>query len=459
MSGFKKQSVHTLDIESLAYGGAGVAKPEGFVVFVPGAVPGDRVRARIIRKKKNHAEARIEAVERPSPDRIDAPCPIFDTCGGCSWQNLSYEDQLTWKQRQVEDTLRHLGGLTELPELRRILPSPQIWNYRNKMEFSFGEGPANETILGFHLPGRYDRIFEVPACLIHPRPFDTLLHELTAFVREHKLEAHDQRQHRGLLRHAIMRHSRLTDSVVLVLVTYKGELPDPAGLTRRLREACPQLQGFTWGINPGLADVATVETVKYEWGNLKLEEELNGLSFGISPLSFFQTNPTAAEVLYRSAVEMADLGPGDRVLDAYCGTGSIALHCARQAGSVVGVEISLDAIRDARINARKNDIENATFISAPMRDGLKLAGEAAGGTFTRVIIDPPRGGMDKRSLAGLIDLRAPVFVYVSCNPATLSRDLQTLVEAGYQIDEVQPVDMFPHTYHIEVVVRLSLPDA
>lgn len=459
MTAFKKQSVHTLDIESLAYGGAGVAKPEGFVVFVPGTVPGDRVRARIIRKKKNHAEARLEALERPSPERIEAPCPIFDTCGGCSWQNLSYEDQLIWKQRQVEDTLRHLGGLTELPELQPILPSPRIWNYRNKMEFSFGIGPKNETILGFHLPGRYDRIFEVPACLIHPEPFDALLSELTAFVREHKLEAHDQRQHRGLLRHAIMRHSRLTDGVVLVLVTYKGELPDPAGLVQRLREACPQLQGFAWGINPGLADVATVDTVKYEWGNLKLEEELNGLRFGISPLSFFQTNPTAAEVLYRTAVEMADLGPGDRVLDAYCGTGSIALHCAREAGHVVGVEISLDAIRDARINARQNGIDNATFIAAPMRDGLKLAGEAAGGSFTRVIIDPPRGGMDKRSLAGLIELRAPVFVYVSCNPATLSRDLQTLVEAGYRIDAVRPVDMFPHTYHIEVVVRLSLPEA
>ncbi len=457
MTAFTKQSVHTLDIEGLAYGGAGVAKPEGFVIFVPGTVPGDRVQARIIRKKKNHAEARLESIEKPSPDRIDAPCPLFDTCGGCSWQNLSYENQLVWKQRQVEETLMHLGGLTELPALNPILASPQTWNYRNKMEYSFGRGPDDRTILGFHVPGRFDRIFEVPACLIHPEPFDALLRELTAFVREHGLEAHDPRQHRGLLRHAIMRHSRHTGGVVLVLVTYKGELPDPEGLVKRLRVACPELQGFVWGINPGLADVATIETTRYQWGDLKLEEALNGLEFGISPFAFFQTNPSSAEVLYRAAVELADLSAGDRVLDAYCGTGSIALHCARASGHVVGVEINLEAVRDARVNARKNGIGNATFIAAPMREGLQLAQDAAGGSFTRVLIDPPRGGMDKRSLAGLIELRAPVFVYVSCNPSTLARDLQTLVEAGYRIDAVQPVDMFPHTYHIEVIVKLSLP--
>lgn len=459
MSSYSKQSVHSFEVEGLAYGGAGVAKPEGFVVFIPGALPGDRVRARILRKKKNHAEARLEEIERPSPDRIAAPCPVFDTCGGCSWQNLGYERQLEWKQRQVEETLTHLGGLTELPPLRPIQPSPLIWHYRNKMEFSFGRDEAHGVVLGFHVPGRYDRIFEVPACLIHPEPFDPLLQALTEYAREHGLDAHDPRSHRGLLRHAIMRHSRQTGGVVLVLVTYKGELPDPEGLVERLRKACPNLQGFVWGINPGLADVATFEKAGFTWGETRLTEDLNGLRFAISPLSFFQTNPSAAEPLYRTTVELADLSSRDRVLDAYCGTGSIALHCARQAGQVVGVEISLDAIRDARINARANAIQNTTFIAAPMKEGLSLALQAAGGSFTRVIIDPPRGGMDKRSLAGLIGLGAPVFVYVSCNPSTLARDLQTIVEGGYRVEAIQPVDMFPHTYHIETVVKLSLPPA
>lgn len=459
MNNFAKQSVHSFEIESLAYGGAGVAKPGGFVVFIPGTVPGDRVKARILRKKKNHAEAKLEEIERPSPERIEAPCPVFDTCGGCSWQNLGYEAQLEWKQRQVGETLTHLGGLTELPPLRSILPSPLVWNYRNKMEYSFGRNDRDEVILGFHVPGRYDRIFEVPRCLIHPEPFDALLTELTAYARENRLEAHDPREHEGLLRHAIMRHSRLTGGVVLVLVTHKGKLPDPEGLVKRLRTACPNLQGLVWGINPGLADVATFDKPAFTWGETRLTEELNGLKFAISPLSFFQTNPSAAEALYRTAVEMADLSAGDRVLDAYCGTGSIALHCARRAGRVVGVEISLDAIRDARVNARSNGIGNTTFIAAPMKEGLPLAEQAAGGSFTRVIIDPPRGGMDKRSLAGLIELRAPVFVYVSCNPSTLARDLQTMVEGGYRIEAIQPVDMFPHTYHIEVVVKLTLPPA
>jgi 23S rRNA (uracil1939-C5)-methyltransferase len=456
---FNKQSVHSLEIESLAYGGAGVAKPEGFVVFVPGALPGDRVRARIVKKKKNHAEARLEAVESPSPDRIEAPCPLFGACGGCTWQHLPYDRQLEWKQRQVEETLEHLGGLSELPAQRPILASPEVWNYRNKMEYSFGQGQQGEVILGFHEPGRYDRIFEVPKCLIHPEPFDALLKELTAYAREHGLSAYEQRRHTGLLRHAVMRHSRKTGGVVLVLITGKGELPDPGALAARLRGECPALQGFVWGVNTGLADVATIERTAFTWGNLRLREELNGLEFDISPLSFFQTNPSGAEVLYRSVLGMAEIGPHDRVLDAYCGTGSIALHCARAASRVVGVEISLDAIRDARVNARTNGIRNATFIAAPMREGLKLAAEAGGGSFTRVIIDPPRGGMDKRSLAGLIDLRAPVFVYVSCNPSTLARDLQTLIEAGYRVDAVQAVDMFPHTYHIEAVVRLVLGPA
>ncbi|MBI1784466.1 23S rRNA (uracil(1939)-C(5))-methyltransferase RlmD, partial [Candidatus Sumerlaeota bacterium] len=394
----------------------------------------------------------LQEIVRPSGKRIEAPCPIFGTCGGCSWQNLPYEEQLRWKERQVAETLAHIGGEC-LPDISPIIPSPEVWHYRNKMEFTFGMDGEGKPIVGFHHPGAFDRIFEVPRCLIHPEPFDAILKSLTEFAREKGLRAYDQRWHDGFLRHAVIRHSRTTGGVMTLLITHQGNLPDPEGLAARLKRDCPALQGFAWGINRGLADVASVEEKRFAWGDPILEERINGLSFKISPLSFFQTNTAGAEKLYARTVEMAQLEERDRVLDAYCGAGTIGLHSARKVSRVVGIELNRDAIWDARANAAANGITNATFIAAPMAEGMNLARHAAGGEFTRVIIDPPRGGMDKKSLATLIAAQAPVFIYVSCNPATLARDLKTICEGGYRVDAIQPVDMFPHTYHIETIVR------
>ena len=455
MAELKKQSVVTLEIEDLAYGGAGVAKPDGFVVFVQGAIPGDRVRARIIKKSKNHASAVIEEIESASDRRLEAPCHLFGECGGCTWQMLSYEDQLRWKQKQVADTLTHLGGMASLPEIEPIIASPEIWNYRNKMEFSFGTVAQEGTILGFHRPGRFDQVLKVDRCLIHPEPFDSLLETLMDFASRHGLSAYHQRTHEGFLRHAVMRHSRSTGGVVLILITAPGELPHIEDLSRSLKENCPALQGFIWATNGSVADVATIEREEYRWGDPVLSETINGLSCTISPQSFFQTNPSAAERLYKTVASMAELAEDDTVLDAYCGSGLIALHCASKVRRVAGIEITAEAVWDARRNARANGIDNALFISAPIREGLPLARNAIGGHFSKVIIDPPRGGMHKKALSHLIDLEAPVFLYVSCNPSTLARDLVTICEAGYVVDAVQPIDLFPQTYHIEVVVRLK----
>ncbi len=452
MEAFKKNSLVSLEVTDLAYGGAGVAKLDGFVVFVERAVPGDRVLARIIKKQSNHASAVIDKIEHPSEHRIAAPCPLFGGCGGCSWQNLPYEEQLRWKEKQVAETLTRLGGV-ELPQILPIIPSPEAWNYRNKMEFTFGEDVDGNVILGFHLPGHYDRIFNVPSCLIHPQPFDGVMKAIVDYAREEKLTAYDQRRHEGLLRHAVVRHSKTTGGVVVLLITNAGELPSPERLAEKIKAACPELQGFVWGINRGVADVATTREKKFLWGDPILKETINGLTFAISPLSFFQTNTLGAELLYRTAVEMAELTTTDRVLDAYCGAGTIGLHCARHVRRVAGVEMNTEAVWDARANTAANGIGNAAFIAAPMSEGMKLARHAAGGDFTRVIIDPPRGGMDKKSLATLVAAQAPIFVYVSCNPATLARDLKTICEGGYKIDAYRPVDMFPHTYHIETVAR------
>ncbi len=452
MPEIKKNTVLTLEVEDLAFGGMGVAKPDGFVVFVEGAVPGDRVKARIFKKSKNHATARLEEIESPSPDRIIPECPIFDVCGGCTWQQLRYEDQLKWKSRHVADTLSRLGGLDPLPEIRPIIASPEVWNYRNKMEYSFGADDTGKVILGFHRPGRFDSIFEVPACLIHPKPFDELLAAITEWAREESLDAYDPRRHEGLLRHAVMRHSKTTGGVVLTLITSSDKLKDPEALTARLRERCSSLQGLIWGVNPGLADVATLAEEKFRWGDPVLVEELNGLSYRISPAAFFQTNSRGAELLYRHVVDLAELHSHDLVLDAYCGAGTIATHCASRVRHVAGIEIVRDAIWDARVNAKNNGIRNTTFLVGTIAIMLPLAVSSIG-KFSRVIIDPPRGGMDKKSLARLIDVGAQVFVYVSCNPSTFARDVVTLGAAGYQLEVVQPVDMFPHTPHIELVAR------
>lgn len=455
----QKNQVITVDVEDLAYGGLGVGRINGFVIFVKNGLPGDRVKARITRKKRSHAQAEIESLEKPSPHRIEEPpCPLFGTCGGCTWQNLPYDQQLHWKQRQVETTLKHLGGQHEFAT-RPIIGSPQQFRYRNKMEFSFGtDAESGRVTLGFHLPGRYDMILPVETCLLQPEPLDAMLPLLADYANRHGLTAYDQNTHQGFLRHAVIRYSHTTGESILTLLTTRGDLPEREALAQSLAQAVPGFKALLWGLNTGQADVARIESEQWVWGEPELIETVNGLTFRISPQSFFQTNTAGAEKLYSATVEMAQLGPRDIVFDAYCGTGSIGLHCAREAEKVVGVEVVTEAIWNARENAANNGIDNAIFIASPMARGLQLAQRAAGRSFSRVIIDPPRGGMDKRSLRGLMELRAPVFIYVSCNPATLARDLQTMSEAGYQIEEVQPVDLFPQTYHIETIVRMRRLD-
>lgn len=452
----QKNDVVTLDIEDLAYGGMGVGRIGTFVVFVDKALPSERVRARVVKKKSNHAQAVLESIERASPHRIEQPpCPHYGICGGCTLEHLTYDQQLAWKQKQVGDTIRHIGGL-EGVEIRPILRSPKIWRYRNKMEFSFGADRDGQPILGFHVPRRFDRIFEVRQCCLQPQAFDQMLAVLTEYARTHGLRAYDKKSHAGFLRHAVMRHSHTTGECILALVTTRGDLPEPEGLARMLSERVDGFKGMIQAIHQGVADVARLNEVHWRWGEPELMETVNGLSFRISPASFFQTNTLGAEVLYQQAIELAELSETNVVLDAYCGTGSIGLQCAGHVRHVVGVESVLDAVWNARENAARNGVRNTTFVAAPLKEGLRLGLQGAGGHFDRVVIDPPRGGMDKKSLAGLIGLEAPVFIYVSCNPATLSRDLQALCGARYEIKAVQPVDMFPHTYHIETVLKLRL---
>jgi 23S rRNA (uracil1939-C5)-methyltransferase len=507
----QKHQVVELEIEGLAYGGAGLGKIDGYVVFVRDALPGDRVRARIGRRKASYAQASIETLLRPSPLRIDARCPLHETCGGCVWQNLPYEEQLKAKASHVAEALEHIGG-QQAPGLEPIEPSPRIWRYRNKMEFSFGSAKSEvrraktenqepgtenqepvpaQTILGFHVPGRFDRIFPVRSCLIQPEAFDAALGATADWARQCGLAPYDPRSHQGILRSLMLRHSETTGAWLACLLTKTVDMSERSRveeLAKALERSAPGFAGLLWGFNDGLADVcrmdrkaATIrpggeersakcevrsaETENGEPDRLFLEEEIEGLRFRISPFSFFQTNTLGAGKLYATVREFAGLTGAEVLLDAYCGTGTIGLYCApkaQRAGSgpvarrVFGVEIDRQAVWDARSNARRNGLEHCVFLCAPLARGVELVQGAAGTRIDRVVIDPPRGGMDKRSLRRLVALRAPVFVYVSCNPATLSRDAATICKAGYRIERVRPIDMFPHTYHIETVIRFGL---
>ena len=426
-SDIRKGAEVEASIESLAFGGKAVARPGGFVVFVEGALPGERVLLRVTRRKGRYAEGVVLKILQPSPQRVTPRCPLFGDCGGCRLQQFAYEGQLEQKERQVADALGHIAGQSGF-RLHPIAPSPDQWRYRNKMEFSFGLTPAGSIAVGLHRAGEWSRILDIPDCFIAPE----VLNRAVAFARaelnrlaasgEALISVYDQRIHRGFLRHLVLRHSTSSGQFVAALLTNEKKWPGARAFGEALLAANPACRGFVWGTTRALNDVARPERICLELGEPWIEERLGRLSYRVSAFSFFQTNTRGAEVLYARVREAAELGGTERVLDAYCGTGSIGLFVADTAASVTGIEIVEEAVRDARENAAANGIGNCEFRCGDMRDELeRLAAEGAA-PFDRVILDPPRGGMDKKALRLLIGLRAPLVVYVSCNPATLARD-------------------------------------
>lgn len=445
-------------IESLSYGGRGVGRLDGMAVFVPGTMPGDRVRAVVTKRKPAYAETRLIEVVDPSPQRQSPPCPVFGQCGGCTWQHIPYEAQLEAKRSIVRDSVERLGGLENV-EIRPVVPSPRPFHYRNKMEFSFGSDEEGRAIVGFHRPGRWQDILEIRRCWLHPEEFDRVLETVSGWARERGIRSYDPRAREGYLRHLVIRGSEATGGLVVVLLT--GEATDPGieALREALQAACPHLQGFVWGLNQGLSDVARMDRPLGAWGESVLTERIGDLEFRVSPESFFQTNTLGAEQLYETARNALDLDGGQRLLDAYCGTGTIGLFCASRCREVWGIEIVKEAVWDARENAARNGIGNARFLAGDLKRTLPILLQSVNGHFARVIVDPPRAGMEKKALGQLVALRAPQLVYVSCNPTTLGRDLQVIRETGYEVEYLVPVDMFPQTYHIEVVARCRLSGA
>jgi 23S rRNA (uracil1939-C5)-methyltransferase len=428
-----------LDIESLAQGGRGVARANGFVVFVNGGLPGDRVRARLTKSKRSYAEANAVELVRPSEERIPDRCTHGgDPCPGAPWQGLPYERQLEQKAHQVDEALRRLGELDDF-ELEPIEPSVAEWRYRNKLEYSFGT-TNGELALGFHRRGSWSEVVDADDCHLASEANNAARNAVRAWARAEGLEPYDRELREGLLRNLVVRDSAATGQVQTRLVTSPGQFPQPpVDLHTVIEGSGSGTDGPTGAL-----------------GEEYLREELAGLQFRVSPRAFLQTNTATAERLYSVARDFTGLDGTQRVFDLFCGIGTISLTLAGRAGEVWGLESVAEAIADARENARLNGVANVRFVAADARLGIRPLVEEAGKPDV-VIVDPPRAGLSKKIVRRLIECEAKRIVYVSCNPTTLAPNAAQLGEAGYTLRRVKPVDMFPQTPHVECVALLELP--
>jgi 23S rRNA (uracil1939-C5)-methyltransferase len=433
-----------LTIDRLAHGGAGVARAEGYVVFVRGAVPGDRVRARITKSKRSFGEADVVELLQPSPERVEAPAPH----PGAPWQVLPYERQLREKEDQVRDALARLGGF-EAPPVEPIVPAVEQLRYRNKVEYSFGEDEDGELVLGFHRPGRFDVIDDVALDILASERVDELRAAVKAWCREEGLTAWDRRSGLGLLRNLVVREGRRTGQLQARIVTSPGS----SFRVDELAAATPA-DSFLWTRAESVAETTRDGQTQIVRGSAHLEEELCGLRFRISPDGFFQTNTEMAERLYGTAAQLAGLSGRERVLDLFCGIGTIALVLALDAGEVWGVEIVEGAVADAIENARLNGVDNAKFFAGDVRLAMRPLLEQSGKPDV-LVVDPPRAGLSQKVVRRVLEAEARRVVYVSCNPTTLAPNARQMVDAGYELKTVRPVDMFPQTPHIESVALLE----
>ncbi len=457
----KKGQEVILEITDIAFGGRGLAKPEGFAVFVDGAVAGDTVRARIFRKKKNFAEARTLEILAPSPHRVDAPCPYSGTCGGCKWQFVDYPVQLEYKRRHVAEALAHIGQIRNVP-VADTLPSEKRFGYRNKMEFTcsdrrwllpeeLGKADADRSLaVGLHVPGTFDKVIDTRQCLLMPAEGNRILQDVRDTIRESEAPVYGLRSHQGYWRFVMLRHSVAFDRWMVNIVTAEDRPALLAPLAEALRADHPQVISVVNNITARKAGVAVGETQRLLSGDAVLQERIGSLTFEVSANSFFQTNTRGAAALYRTAAAFANLSGAESVVDLYCGTGTIAMWLSDKASQVTGIELVESAVADAERNCRRNGIENCRFIQGDIRDVLPGLAK----TPDVLVIDPPRVGMHKDVVGQVLELSPERIVYVSCNPATLARDLGMLAER-YDVLEVQPVDMFPHTFHVEAVARLE----
>lgn len=460
-----------LCIESLGFEGISIARHEGMVVFVEGGLPQERVIARIRRTKKKHAEAVIEQILDASPLRVEPRCRYFGDCGGCKWQQCDYQGQVAWKQQSVVDCFERLGQVP-YGEIKAIIASPQQYHYRNKMEFSFSarrwltnaeiaggeEFTQRDFALGLHVPGRFDAVIDVEECHIQ----HTVGNEVLATVRREAIargvSAYHQRQHTGFLRNLVIRKTKVHDELMLILVTSAPQQAQDeeflGWFASDFLQGLPADTTVIHAVNDTQSPVAA-GTPRILQGQGYIREESHGIVFRISPFSFFQTNSYQLHNFLEATFNAAQLHSSQTVWDLYCGTGSISLPAAKQAGEVIGLELVQSSIDDAKANAAHNAITNAQFHCADLHKQQTIDFLTTLPKPDVIIVDPPRAGIHEQTLRHLLSVEAPRIVYVSCNPATQARDCAILAEK-YEVEYLQPIDMFPHTFHVENVARLNL---
>ncbi|MGD8765271.1 MAG: 23S rRNA (uracil(1939)-C(5))-methyltransferase RlmD [Desulfobacteraceae bacterium] len=456
----KKGQQFEVEITDIAFGGKGLTRIDGFAVFVDQAIPGDHAVIRIYKKRKNYARAHMVELMSPSPDRITAPCVYSGFCGGCTWQFLEYDKQLIYKRQHVEDAIAHIG-LIKGVAVHPTLPSELIFGYRNKMEFScsdrrwllpdeMGRDDIDKNFaIGLHVPGTFYKVIDTHACLIQPDLGNRILMDVRSFIRSSPRSVYGLRSHTGFWRFVMLRHSQAFDQWMVNIITAEEDRKTLKPLSRLLMEKYPEVVSMVNNITSRRAGVAIGEFEVPLAGKSAISDKIGPYEFDISANSFFQTNTLGAKRLYEVIKEYTELGGTEAVLDLYSGTGTIPIVLSESAGQVIGIEIADSAVEDAEKNCKKNKIVNCKFIKGDIKKCLSQ--------ITRrpdvIIIDPPRAGMHREVVSLVLDMGPDRIVYVSCNPTTLARDLGMMID-DYGILEVQPVDMFPHTYHVETVVKL-----
>ncbi len=462
----QRKVIENVEITGIADKGRAVGRHNEKVVFVEGAVPGDVVDVQVTKRKKGFDIGIVTEFHQKSPDRIEPFCEHFSQCGGCSWQNLAYETQLHHKHQTVKDAMERIAKLEIEEILDPIVPAKVTQYYRNKLEYTFSnrrwlteeevksEEEFERRALGFHASGGYSKIIDINHCFLQPNPSNDIRNTLQKFAMDNDISFYDIRDEKGLLRNVIMRMAT-TGDIMVILSCFYNDKEAIEKVLNMLDEQFPQITSLMYVINSKKNDFILDLDIKLYKGENFITENLGDVSFRIGPKSFFQTNSYQAVTLFDKVVEFAELKGDENVYDLYTGIGSIASYVAKDCKHVVGIEEIEAAIEDAKINAELNDIDNVTFYAGDVKDILSDEFEEKHGKPDLVITDPPRAGMHPAALELLLELASPRIIYVSCNPATQARDL-FLMKEKYRVVKMQPVDMFPHTYHIENVALLEL---
>jgi 23S rRNA (uracil1939-C5)-methyltransferase len=452
----RRDDVLELEVGDLAFGGAGVARRDRFVVFARDTAPGDRVRARVTKARRRFAEADLVEVLSPGPGRVPAPCPYVPRCGGCRLQHVSYEVALAAKRDQVAEHLARIGHLEGI-DVRDPDPAIERFGYRNKMEYSASPAPEGGLRLGFHERGRWDSVVDVRECMLATLLGNAVRESVRAWAEREGLEPYDQRAQAGTLRHVVVREGVATGQVLVTVVTAPGAEEAVDRLARPLSDAHPELVGLLHSVNAGVAEVTASLPTRVVTGRDWLEERVAGIILRLSAGAFFQTNTRMTERLYARAAEAAGLDGSQVLYDLFAGVGSIGVALASGAREVVAIEIVPEAVADAERNARDNGVANHTALCGDVGVVLReRRGELPPPDVA--IVDPPRAGLSGRAVRRILELAPPVLVYVSCQPATFADNAARFVEGGYRLEWVRPVDMFPQTPHIEAVARFTRED-